>query len=249
LSGYRELDRQQEAGEEEQQVEPIPETRHALGGLKDSGGANLSRLLEDMGRQVRAIVPDCVGLSITSLDGDEQLTFTLAASSVEMAMFDALQYLDGGPCEEAVSIGRTVRTDDLYEEEWRLLAEATAAKGVRSTLSFPLWKGERIIGGVNLYGASARAFVGSEDALGAILGSRAAEAVSNADLSFATRREARLTDERLEDRAQVSRAVEMLARRNKEDVETARARLESAATRAGLSHVELARLIVSGNWL
>ena len=150
-------------------MEPLPETRHALGGLGSAGGEKLSRLLDVMGQQVRAVVPDCVGLSITSLDGKEPLTFTLAASSVELAMFDAFQYFEGGPGEEAVSVGRTVRTDDLGEEQWQLLAQVSAAKGVRSTLSFPLWKGERIIGGINLYGASARAFVGSEDELGAIL--------------------------------------------------------------------------------
>jgi len=226
-------------------MEPIPETRHALGGLSSVGGENLSRLLDAMGQQVRAIIPDCVGLSITSLDGEEPLTFTLAASSVELAMFDALQYLAGGPCEEAVSVGRTVRTDDLGEEEWQLLAQVGAAKGVRSTLSFPLWKGERIIGGINLYGASARAFVGSEEELGALLGSSAAEAVSNADLSFATRAEARLTDKRLADRDRVSRAVDLLAKKNDEDADTARARLELAAARAGLSYVELARLIIN----
>ena len=117
-------------------MEPLPETRHALGGLGSAGGEKLSRLLDVMGQQVRAVVPDCVGLSITSLDGKEPLTFTLAASSVEL---------------------------------WQLLAQVSAAKGVRSTLSLPLWKNKRIIGGINLHGASARAFVGSEDELGAIL--------------------------------------------------------------------------------
>jgi GAF domain-containing protein len=225
-------------------MEPIPETRHALGGLGGPDAENISRLLDHMSRQVRAIVPDCVGLSLASLNGDEQLTFTVAASSRELAMFDALQYLDGGPCEKAISTGQPVRTDDLHEEQWRLLAEVTAAKGVRSTLSFPMWEEGRVVGGVNLYGASARAFVGSEEALGALFGSSAREAVSNADLAFRTRTEARKTAERLEDRATISRAVDVLAERSNEDTSTARARLESAAARAGLSDIDLALLIL-----
>lgn len=227
-------------------MEQIPETRQALGGMRGLHAENISRLLDEMSHKVRAIVPDCVGLSLTSLDGDEQLTFTVAASSVEMAMFDALQYLDGGPCEEAISTGQPVRTDDLHAEQWRLLAETTAATGVRSTLSFPMWDEGRVVGGVNLYGASARAFVGSEEALGALFGSSTREAVSNADLSFNTRIEARRTAERLEDRATISHAVDVMAEWNNEDANTARTRLESAAARAGLSSIDLAHLIVEG---
>ena len=70
-------------------MEQIPETRQALGRLPGPEAENVSRLLDDLSQKVRAIVPDCVGLSLASLDGDEQLTFTVAASSVEMAMFDA----------------------------------------------------------------------------------------------------------------------------------------------------------------
>jgi len=185
-------------------------------------------------------------MSLTCLDGAEHLTFTVACSPVEMAMFDALQYLDGGPCEVAVSSGQLVRIDDLFEEHWKFLAQAGAARGVRSTLSFPLSEGERVVGGVNLYGASVRAFVGSEDALAAVVGSSAREAVSNSDLSFGSRQEARLTAERLADRAQVSVAVDLLAKRNNEDAGTAWARLQSASARAGLSDFQVARLIIAG---
>ena len=227
-------------------MEQIPETRQALGDMPGPDAENMSRLLDDISHQVRAIVPDCVGLSLASLDGDEQMTFTVAASSAEMAMFDALQYLDGGPCEEAMSAGQPVRTDDLHEEQWRLLAEATAATGVRSTLSFPMWDEGRVVGGVNLYGASAHAFVGSEEALGALFGSSTRDAVSNADLSFNTRVEARKTAERLEDRVTISHAVDVLAEQKNEDADTARTRLVSAAARAGLSPIDLAHLIVDG---
>ena len=228
-------------------MEQIPETRQALGRMRGPAAEHLARLLDDLSDQVREIVPDCVGLSLASLDGDEKLTFTVAASSAEMAMFDALQYLDGGPCEEAMSLGQPLRTDDLHEEQWRLLAEATAATGVRSTLSFPMWEGGRVVGGVNLYGASAHAFVGSEEALGALLGSSAREAVSNADLPFNTRGEARRTAELFEDRATISQAVDVLAERNNEDGDTARTRLVSAAARAGLSPIDLAHLILDGH--
>lgn len=80
-------------------MEPIPETRQVINQLVAEGDAAVAAVLASMGRKAQQIVPECVGLSLALLE--EELTFTLVASSEEVAALDAVQYLDGGPCVEA----------------------------------------------------------------------------------------------------------------------------------------------------
>ena len=80
--------------------------------------------------------------------------------------------------------------DLLDEDTWHLLAMASAARCIVSTLTLPIVKDGRIAGAVNLYGASRQAFTGHHEALAEIFGAWAPGAVTNADLSFSTRRDA-----------------------------------------------------------
>jgi hypothetical protein len=76
-------------------VEPVLETQEVLEQLEAFGGEGTRARLLDVG-QPRAIGPECVGLGLGVLaDGP---TFTLVATSDEIASLDAVQYLDGGPC-------------------------------------------------------------------------------------------------------------------------------------------------------
>jgi len=169
-------------------VEPIPETQEVLEKLEAVGAEGTRARLLDMGQQVRAIVPQCVGLSLGVLaDG---LTFTLVASSDEIASLDAVQYLDGGPCivgaheDEEIHIDRV---DDLDEDRWQMFARSTAAAGIASTLTMPIMKDGSVVGTVNLYASTPDAFDNHHDALAEALNASAARAVTNADLSFGTR--------------------------------------------------------------
>jgi hypothetical protein len=94
-------------------------------------------------------------------------------------------------------------------------------------------------GTVNLYAATQRAFVGSHDKLGNIFGAWAAGAVSNADLAL-TRREAETAPDRVQDRLVIDVAIGITASRLGIDVETAKARLDDAAARGGVSLSQLA---------
>jgi hypothetical protein len=70
----------------------------------------------------------------------EEYTFNLVADGVS-AELDALQYLDHGPCLQAVETGDLVEitTADLLDERrWLVFARAEAALGVASTLSLPM---------------------------------------------------------------------------------------------------------------
>jgi len=74
-------------------------------------------------------------------------------------------------------------------------------------------------------------------------------AISNADLSFGTRAEARLAPERIRNQAVVDVAVGILAAQFEVSVEQAEERLRDAAVRAGTTLTELAREIVEARGL
>ena len=224
-------------------VEPIPETRDVLGQMLRVGESNVPVELLRMGRRVGEIVPMCVGLSLALLRSG--LTFTLAATSGEIAGLDAVQYLDGGPCVDGAHENREVEADDpLDEKNWQMYVEASAAVGVRSSLTLPiLGGGGLVIGTVNLYGSTPDAFEGHIEDLAEALGSSAAKVISNADLSFSTRLAAAEAPQRYADQNDVDIAIGMIAASQDVSAPTARERLRAAASRAGITEVQAARAV------
>jgi GAF domain-containing protein len=227
-------------------MEPIPETVEAVDDL-DPSVVDLDLLdhLTELSNRAQEIVPDLVGVSIARLA--EELTFTLLATAREIAVLDGIQYLAGGPCVEgahAQEVREFNRDDVLDEDRWRLFAEATAARAVHSTLTLPVMTEDRVVGTVNLYAASSRAFVGHHGALAEVFGAWAAGAVADADLSFATRKEAQAAPQRVQDGHVIDVATGFLAAQLGVDVDTAWVHLHDAAVRAGVTMVQLARNIV-----
>jgi GAF domain-containing protein len=227
-------------------MEPMPETRAAAHQLDPSGRPDdlLGRLTR-LARRGQQAVPDLVGMSITALE--EGLTFTLVASARQVAVLDAIQYAVGGPSGGGALRAEVEASDnhDVFDEErWQLSAQATAAHAVRSTLTLPIVRGRDVVGTVDLYGASRRAFVGQHDELARIFGAWAAGAVANADLPFATRDDARAAPGLVRRLVVVEVAVGILAEQLGLGVDAAEARLHEAATRGRVSVVELAREIV-----
>ena len=121
-------------------MEPIPETLAAIGELEPclDDGTLLEQLVA-MSSSRKTIAPDCVGVSVALRQ--HGVTFTLVASAEEVAALDAVHYLSSGPCVQAVDDGRGIAAssaDLLDEPGWQAFAQATAAAGVRSTLTFPI---------------------------------------------------------------------------------------------------------------
>lgn len=227
-------------------MEFLPHTREALDEYWDPGDGDLEESLTLMGATALRIVPECVGLSLTLCEQD--LTFTLVASAAEVAKLDATQYLDDGPCVRAVEesvVHSEVVEDPLDEGRWALFARASAAAGVASSLSLPVVDDGKVIGGINIYASSAKAFSGHKGDLAAALGASAAGAVSNADLGFASRRRAELAPGRIRDEQSVDVAIGLLAARQGLTAEEARSHLETAAVQAGISVVQAARLLIN----
>ena len=225
-------------------MEPLPETDEALDEFLEDDDSDLRRMLLDLGRRSVRVVPSCVGLSLCLVH--EGLTFTLVATSQEVAVIDAAQYLDGGPCVEVASGGPPLDLDvrDLFDEDrWAAFALVSAAHGVGSTLSLPVELNGQVVGGINLYAAEPAAFQGKHDELAAQLGASARGAVTNADLGFSTRALAVAAPTLLAERREVDLAVGRTAASEGIDIDAARGRLEEAAARAGVSMAEAAEVL------
>ena len=225
-------------------MEPLPETEEALDEYLEEDDSDLRAVLVELGRRAVELVPSCVGLSLGMVkDG---LTFTLVATSEQVAAIDSAQYLDGGPCVDVATGSDTLDVDipDLLDEgRWSAFALTSAAHGVRSTLSLPIVRDGELLGGVNMYAADAHAFEGKHEALALALGASAEGAVADADLEFTSRARAVQTPATMADLRTVDMAVGILAARERIDVDTARARLKESATRAGVSLVQAARVV------
>jgi len=231
-------------------VEPIPETVEAIDQLDASpGDDDLLAALQERGARVRELVPECVGVSVAYLT--HGVTFTLVATDAEIAMLDGVQYLSGGPCVDAVKepaeVVETRLEDLLDEEDWRHFGQASAAASVTSTLTMPVMSHGRAVGSVNLYGATPDAFTGQHEAIAEIFQAWAPGAVTNADLSFRSREEAKKAPRRMEEQARIDTATGIIAARQSVALDTARERLAEAAMRAGVPEVELARAVIEAN--
>ncbi|MER7070934.1 ANTAR domain-containing protein [Terrabacter sp. NPDC000476] len=226
-------------------MEPTPETNEALSELERFGDSELRDELTDLTSAAKRRVPTLVGVSVTLVA--ENIVLTYVATAREVAVMDAVQYVDGGPCIEAVAADETISTDAatlLDEGRWQLFAQATAAAGVRSTLSIPFGTESRVTGGVNLYGGLSSSFRGMQSELAMLFGGWAPGAVSNADLSFSTRLEAVQAPGRLRDQTFVDQAIGLLISARDLDPDAAEERLKRAAAQAGTSVVALAQALV-----
>jgi GAF domain-containing protein len=134
--------------------------------------------------------------------------------------------------------------DAADRDRWAWFARTGAARGIASSLSLPVVRDGRVVGGINLYAVTDHAFDGHVDELAAALGADAATAVTDADLSFASGQQAASTPSRLRERQDVDTAVGMLAARHRESLAASRTRLATAAGRAGISQPLAARVVL-----
>ena len=226
-------------------MEPLPETVEALRELTRYGDDTVASTLLEISRSVERIVPEIVGISLSLVS--ENLTFTMTATTGPVAELDAMQYIDGGPCDEALRTGEThtYQAGDLVDEDkWQLFARATAASGIASTLSLPILSGGTVVAGVNMYASTPDAFEGRWDELAEASGAWAGGAVKNADLGFASRFEAAETPDRLREDRLLDQAAGALMSQMDIELGEAEERLRNAAERAGISDAQLALAVI-----
>ena len=227
-------------------MEPIPETVEAVEEYGPFDDLDLLQVLRDWAEQVREVVPACVGISLASLD--HGVSFTVVATDKEIASLDGVQYLHGGPCVDGVLAERVLHYTDedlLDEAEWQLFAQATAAAGIRSTLTLPILSASEVVGSVNLYAATADAFIGHHQAVAEIFGAWVPGAVANADLGFRTRVRAEQAPRVLREQMRIQIAVGVLMEQTDIGEEAALAKLHDAALRSGVTVTALAERIIA----
>ncbi len=229
-------------------MEPIEESAAAADELDpvEREGGDLLDALVACAELVQELVPDLVGVSTTRLG--RGLTFTVMATSAEIAVLDAIQFLIAGPRPEREPPGLLgLSAEDLLaEDRWRALAQVTAARAVRSTLTLPVVDaGGDVEGSIHLYGGSGRSFEGLHEQIADIFGAWAPGAVTNSDLTFSTRVEAARTPQRVRDLNKIETAVGLLAATLGLDEATARRQLADAAAQAGVSEVVIAEILIA----
>lgn len=100
-----------------------------------------------------------------------------------VAKLDVLQSeLGQGPCITALRQHRTVHIDDMsLDRRWPEFAEAAAAAGVHSSLSFQLFVREDNFGALNLYGGEAGVFDDESLLYGEVLAQHASVAMADSN--------------------------------------------------------------------
>jgi GAF domain-containing protein len=116
---------------------------------------------------------------------------------------------------------------------------------VASTLTLPIVEDGVVVGSVNLYGGSGRAFTGHHEAIARIFDAWAPGAVTNADLEFSTRQKAEQAPQQFRDEHDIGIAVGILVSEQGLDAANARDRLDQAAARAGVTTAQLARELIA----
>jgi GAF domain-containing protein len=86
--------------------------------------------------------------------------FTVASSDSRASQVDEIQYgHDEGPCLRSLATGEVVVVDDLANEDrWGGYRMPALGHGVRSSLSLPLHTDGEVIGALNIYATTPRAF-------------------------------------------------------------------------------------------
>lgn len=229
-------------------MRPIPETSEVVEeyGPFAAGDLDLVEELTGSSERVREIVPECIGITLSSTE--DGVSFTLVSSDEDVAVLDAIQYTVGGPCVESVKADRVLsytQEDFLDETGWQLFAQATAAASIASTLTLPIVVDGMVTGSVNLYATTRDAFEGRHEQIADIFSAWAPGAVTNADLSFRTRTVARQAPLVLREQVRLQVALGLLMKDQDLDVESARVRLYDAAHRAGVTVAMLVEVLVS----
>ncbi len=225
-------------------MRPVPSTAaaEALYGPFVRGDRDLMEHFVSLSVEIGNLVPDCVGMSISLRE--EGVTLTLVATDAEVALFDAVQYADGGPCVDALDAEVVIanRRRLSIEAEWDLFTKVTHAQGVRSTLSMPVPSPPGPSLGLNLYASTTTAFDDHHAAIAELVGAEIGELARNADLRFSSRDRADLAPEILKLSTDLAAVAGRLSRDRGITDEEAHERLQQAAVRAG---VPLSSLVAS----
>lgn len=203
------------------------------------GDVDLLENFLELSARVRELVPACVGMSASLRE--HGVTLTLVASDERIALLDGVQYVDGGPCVDALREVTVVdaSNQEALQKSWELFSAASLQNGVEATLSLPVpWEGSGVFG-FNLYASAASAFEGHQDELARVLGAWAGGAVTDQDLPFSTRDLARLAPTILKESTDLAVVAGLVAHARGIELSEAETRLRRASVRAAIPLTDL----------
>ncbi len=119
---------------------------------------------------------DTAGVLLVSKGGKFE---SLSGTSELIYQVDRLQEKhNAGPCVEAAINELIVRTDDFADEKrWPQYSREVLELGVRSSISFKLYTGDRTAGALNVFSRTPRSFDADSEVIGSILAAHAAAAI------------------------------------------------------------------------
>ena len=134
-----------------------PAAVRALAGII-LGDSNPAAVLQRACDATKAVIRGAQDVSVTLIEKDAPRT---AASSGDLATTaDEAQYAAGqGPCLDAAREGAPVLVTDMANDErWPGYVDAALAAGVRGSVSVPLEVDTNVVGALNIYASTPRAF-------------------------------------------------------------------------------------------
>ncbi len=119
---------------------------------------DITGFLDELTTLTVKVLPGEVSCGIT-LRRDHGAT-TVASSDSRASQVDEIQYgYDEGPCLRSLATGQVVVVDDLANDDrWGGYRMPALGHGVRSSLSLPLRADDAVIGALNIYATTPRAF-------------------------------------------------------------------------------------------
>lgn len=203
----------------------------------------LERTLQSVVDLSVATLPGCdsAGITIRSQGKDR----TAAASDEYTLEIDDIQYDTGeGPCVSALEIGERISIDAIAEEtRWDEFRRRAAAKGLRSSLSWPL-RVNGSVGALNLYATRERAFDHTAVAISEVFAKQASIALENAQIYLGARVLAEQLNEALESRDLIGQAKGILMEREGVGDEKAFDMLRAISQNTNVKLREIARRVV-----
>ncbi len=119
---------------------------------------------------------DTAGVLLVSKGGKFE---SLSGTSELIYKLDRLQeQFKEGPCLDAAVNDLVVRTEDFQtESRWPQYSRGVCELGVRSSISFKLYTGERTAGALNVFSRKPHSFGADAEVIGSILAAHAAAAI------------------------------------------------------------------------
>lgn len=224
-------------------------------GISLIGLVDITRALEaeDLPSALRVIatssarlIPGTRAATVTLWRDDSPYT-TSASDDVALPV-DEAQYADrSGPCVEAARTAKVVQVDDIAGAlgQWPAFSQAALDRGLLSSLSLPLVVGERVVGGLNLYGTTTSAFEGPGREAGEVVAAHGGSVALGVSILAEARALADQLAEAMRSRAVIDQAIGIVMSQRHCNADQALEFLVAASQRSNTKLREIAARLVT----